>query len=511
MKPKAKLQSGLSRVGPSVVLVAGLTLASSLTGFVRELITARSFGADARTDAFFAAFALVTFLFFPFSGGAVQGALMPAYQLRSEAGRDRQASALLGWASLWVLVASGLLATLAYMFADEIVRVCYGGFSPDTARQTADSLRVLSPLVVFAALGSVAQSLLHAKRRFVAPAVIPILTNGIVIAVVIAGGTMFGGVADLLSWGYALGYAPWILFLFPLAIPHMSGPRVASAEDRRKVLGAFAFLGSLIVFDQLSGLAQRSILSGYESGLISAFNYGTKLAGLPVGILAGSLTIVLFPRLVTELAGLKDGMSPVTITTGFLVVLTVMIPAAVFLAMEAESVLALIYGRDSFSPEALRNTTSVLIVYAAALPAQGLILFFGRLLVAGGKNRDLLMISITTGALQLLMTFQLPRFLGWQGVPVATLVYAYVHAIMLGLWAHRMVDFEARSLASRVLSIVGAAAVALLIWLAPLGGGSLDLLLRGLMFGAAYLATLLLVLRDRALISLFGAPAHSGR
>jgi hypothetical protein len=93
-------------------------------------------------------------------------------------------------------------------------------------------------------------------------------------------------------------------------------------------------------------------------------------------------------------------------------------------------------------------------------------------------------------------------------VPAATFVYAYVHAIMLGLWAHRMVDFATRSLASRVINIFGAAAVALLVWLAPWGTDNLDLLLRGLLFGAAYLAILLLVLRDRSLINLFRAPAH---
>lgn len=500
-----KLHSGLSSVGASIFLVAGLTLASTLTGFMRELVTARSFGADARTDAFFAAFALVTFLFFPFSGGAVQGALMPAYQVSSEAGHDRRASALLGWASLMVLTAGCLLSTLAFIFADAIVRVCYGGFDPTTARATAESLRTLSPLVMFAALGSVAQSLLHAKRRFIAPAAIPVMTNVIVVAVILVGSAMLGPKADLLSWGYALGYAPWLLLLFPLAVPYMSGPQGAADEDRRKVLGAFAFLGSLIVFDQLSGLAQRSMLSGYEPGLISAFNYGTKLAGLPVGILAGSLTIVLFPRLVTEVAGLKDGKTPAIITTGLVVVLTVMVPAAVFLMMEAPNVLALIFGRDSFSAEAFRSTATVLNFYAVALPAQGLILFCGRLLVAGGKSRDLLIISITTGGLQLILTFLLPRLMGWQGVPAATLVYAYVHAIMLGFWAHRMVDFEARALVRRILGILGAAVAALFVWLAPWGAGTLELLLRGLLFGAAYLAILLLLFRDRALISLFRA------
>src|SRR5688500_13232140 len=74
------------RLGASTALVAGLTLLSTATGFVREVFTGRTFGATAETDAFFAAFALISFLFFLFSGGAIQGAIMPSYQGRVETG-----------------------------------------------------------------------------------------------------------------------------------------------------------------------------------------------------------------------------------------------------------------------------------------------------------------------------------------------------------------------------------------------------------------------------------------
>lgn len=53
-----------STVGLSVVVVSGLTVISTATGFVREVVTGRTFGATAETDAFFAAFAVVSLVFF---------------------------------------------------------------------------------------------------------------------------------------------------------------------------------------------------------------------------------------------------------------------------------------------------------------------------------------------------------------------------------------------------------------------------------------------------------------
>src|SRR5690606_33512723 len=98
--------------------------------------------------------------------------------------------------------------------------------------------------------------------------------------------------------GYLIGYLPWLL-LFISILPRRSAQTV-SADSTRAVLGAMLALGLFAAFDQVSSLVQRSVLSWFEPGILSAFAYGSRFAGLPISILIGALGIVLFPRLARE-------------------------------------------------------------------------------------------------------------------------------------------------------------------------------------------------------------------
>ncbi|MEN8166159.1 MAG: lipid II flippase MurJ, partial [Pseudomonadota bacterium] len=61
----------------SFATVGGNTLLSRILGFVRDLVLARMFGADAATDAFFVAFKIPNFLRRLFAEGAFSVAFVP--------------------------------------------------------------------------------------------------------------------------------------------------------------------------------------------------------------------------------------------------------------------------------------------------------------------------------------------------------------------------------------------------------------------------------------------------
>src|ERR1019366_2948358 len=66
------------RVARSTVIVMGATLASTMLGFVREVVNARYFGASGDMDAFLAAAVVPTILFGVFNGALVS-ALVPIF------------------------------------------------------------------------------------------------------------------------------------------------------------------------------------------------------------------------------------------------------------------------------------------------------------------------------------------------------------------------------------------------------------------------------------------------
>ena len=95
----------------AVATVSGLTLASRVTGLVREVLLARIFGVSAETDAFNVAFRLPNLLRRMFAEGAFQQAFIPMLadvRRRDESGTaefiGRMTSAL-----FWVLLGVSVL------------------------------------------------------------------------------------------------------------------------------------------------------------------------------------------------------------------------------------------------------------------------------------------------------------------------------------------------------------------------------------------------------------------
>ena len=75
----------MASLSASLTKVGGNTLLSRLLGFVRDLVVARLFGADAGTDAFFVAFKIPNFFRRLFAEGAFASVLVPVLH---ETGRE---------------------------------------------------------------------------------------------------------------------------------------------------------------------------------------------------------------------------------------------------------------------------------------------------------------------------------------------------------------------------------------------------------------------------------------
>ena len=71
----------------STAIVSSMTMVSRIMGFLRDMVLARYFGADAGTDAFFVAFKIPNFMRRLFAEGAFSQAFVPVlseYKTRRE-------------------------------------------------------------------------------------------------------------------------------------------------------------------------------------------------------------------------------------------------------------------------------------------------------------------------------------------------------------------------------------------------------------------------------------------
>lgn len=416
-------------VGATALIIAGLTVLSSLTGFVRELLIGRRFGATADTDAFFAAFTTVSFVFLLLTGGALQGSFMPAYQtLRSRDGIGA-ARSLLVWTSVLIGGLGVFLACLLYLGAEPLIAFLYPGFDARLRSTGTLALQILSPIAAIAPLGNVAQSVFNARNSFLAPAAIPVLTNLVVVGFL---ATTFAALGvQALTVGYFVGYLPWLVLLGLTFVESGAEHGVIDPAVRRAMLTSLTLLGILALFDQLSSLVQRSLLSWFEPGILSTFAYGSRLAGIPISIVVGALGLVLFPRFVAVAARSKDYGTSDIVYVSIASTLTVIVPISLFMAFDAAFIVRFLFAGSAMNAAAMERMDAVFTIYALALPAQALIIILSRIYMAAGKNRNLLTISATLGVSHIALTYLATNWLGWRGVPIATFAYSYLFCIAL--------------------------------------------------------------------------------
>src|SRR4051794_16800241 len=254
-------------IARAAVLVAVITVLARLVGFVRVLVFARTVGPSCLGDTYFTANAIPNILFDVVAGGALASLAVPL--LAGPADRDdaetadRTVSALLGW-TLIVLIP---LMVLVAVFAGPLVGLLLGNGHPGCSAELERSvgarmLVVFAPQVVLYGVGIVLTGVLQAHRRFVWPALAPLLSS----IVVIGAYAVFAAVSTrrethlstlttshelVLSIGTTLGVAALTLPLFlPLRgtgrrlRPTLSFPPGVARSARRLALAGAIALGA---------------------------------------------------------------------------------------------------------------------------------------------------------------------------------------------------------------------------------------------------------------------------
>jgi putative peptidoglycan lipid II flippase len=155
------------------------TLASRVTGLVRELLMASMFGASALTDAFNVAFRIPNLFRRLFAEGAFSQAFVPVLatsraQHGDEATReviDNVATAL-AWSVL-------LLSVLGVLAAPWLVWAMASGLQQDARGYDAavNMTRWMFPYIAFMSMVALSAGILNSWKRFAVPAATPVLLN----------------------------------------------------------------------------------------------------------------------------------------------------------------------------------------------------------------------------------------------------------------------------------------------------------------------------------------------
>jgi putative peptidoglycan lipid II flippase len=235
-----------------------------------------------------------------------------------------------------------------------------------------------------------------------------------------------------------LAFAAARVGLLPLPTWHGFDPHLRDVGRRYWPIA----VGTLML--SASAVVDQSMAASLGSGNVSVLNFGGKLVGLALSIVAVSLSTVLLPRfsrLIT--ANRWDDLARVMRDYAWLVI-GGSIPIVAVLALAAEPMIRLLFERGAFTAETTAAVGRVQLYLALQIPFYVLTMLGSRMLSALDSNATVLRIGALTLVLNVVLDYVLMQWFGVDGIAMATsLVYAVAAVVTLAAIRTRLVEARA--------------------------------------------------------------------
>jgi len=510
----------LRALAGAALLIAVVTALARIAGFGRLLVFSRTVGPNCLGAAYTTANQVPNIVFEIVAGGALAGLVVPLAApllagirtgsgsgtgsgLALGDGRDRaggsvaEASRIVSALLTWSLLILTPIAVIGMFLVSPIVSGLLGmppaGCPQEAAEVAARMLLLFLPQIPLYGVAVVLSGVLQADRRFLGPAVAPLLSSLVVAATYLA----FAAVADgrqsdltalptsaglLLAGGTTLGV---VVLAGSLLVPlRHTGIRLRpslgfppGARRRALVLasaGVAAVVGQQLATVVIIRLANRQ---GTDASVV-LYSYAWALYLLPYAILAVPIATSVFPHLSTAAVQAGERFSRGVAATSRAVLLVSAAGSAVLAATAVPVAAVFVRGAPGAGvpPDDLARA---LVAWAPGLVGYGLVAHLSRVLYAGGHGRQAA-IGIVAG---------------WAVVAVAD--------VLLALTVEPRDVVTALGLGNAIGMTVAAVLLALAVRRYG-GGGALSGLPRTLLAGLV--AGLLAALAGNRLADLFGSP-----
>jgi len=363
--------------------VSLFTLASRITGLVRELLMAATFGASGLTDAFNVAFRIPNLFRRLFAEGAFSQAFVPTLAHSKETDGEEATRRLID--SVATALAWALLLTCAIGVAGAPVLVwaLASGFqkNPGSFEAAVLMTRWMFPYIGFMSLVALSSGILNTWKRFAVPAATPVLLNVAMIAAAwlgapwfrahgiepiyaMAAGVMLGGVLQLAVQIPALAR----LGLLPRIGLAWSRLRAAWTDPGMRGVAAMmvpALLGVGVA--QVSLLINTQIASWLPTGSVTWLTYADRLMEFPTAMLGVALGVVLMPQLAGARASGDAERYSAMLDWGLRLVVLLAVPSSIALLLFAQPLVATVFHYGAFKDSDVTQVSLALAGYGAGL------------------------------------------------------------------------------------------------------------------------------------------------
>lgn len=342
---------------------------SRLLGLLREVAISARLGTSESYDAYVAAFRLPDLVFVIVMSGAFGSAFIPVFSGFLARGDEERALRLVNTLLSYTLMALAVVALLMLVLADPLMRYVVAPDLTDEGRRMAVNLTrlfLLSPLLL--GIGAAAKGMLESRGMFPIAVVAPIVYNL---------GIIFGAVALVPVWGvYGLGIGvvlgaagnAAVQMGYLLRQGYRFRPMFSAKVDGldrvgRMLVGRIST--QLVAHTNL--IVTTNIASRVGEGAIASISIAQQLVMLPHGIVAMSVSTVIFPTLARQFEGQETDQFRHTLVRALSFLTFLSMPALIVLAALRTSVIQVVFQRGSFDADSTRLVAEVMGIFALSL------------------------------------------------------------------------------------------------------------------------------------------------
>ncbi|MGW0587852.1 murein biosynthesis integral membrane protein MurJ [Streptosporangium sp. NPDC002607] len=412
-------------IAGAALLIGIVTVLARLVGFGRYLVQSQTVGNLCLSTAYNTANYVPNIVFELVAGGALAGMVVPVLaSAASRADDDPEARAEAGQITsallTWVMLVMVPLALLIVAFAGPIVALLVGDPAPCDLAEVVEvgtgMLVVFAPRMIFFGLAVVLYGVLQAHRRFMGPALAPLVSSLLIVGSMLLfealNGTAAKDLADLtaagqlsLSLGATVAAAAMVLTVVgPVARlrlrlrPTLSFPPGVAARARRLATAGIAVL----IAQQVTLIVVIFLANNLGGeGALGVYTYAWALYQLPYAVLVMPIATSSFPVLSTRAQeGDLAGFNALTSATTRTVLLVTGLAAGVMAAVAVPVSRVFLEGSPGGALAETEMARAVAL-FAPGVVGYALMLHLARILYSCGLGRSAAAASVAGWAVAL--------------------------------------------------------------------------------------------------------------
>lgn len=420
----------------STSLVSVMTLISRMVGFVRDMVIAQLFGAQAGMDAFYVAFRIPNFMRRLFAEGAFSQAFVPVLAEYQQTRPFDDVRLFIARIAGQLGVVLTFVTVIGVLAAPIIVFLFAPGFGEGSLRMTlaTEMLRLTFPFLMLVSMTAMAGAILNTYGYFGVPAFTPVLLNICMILAAIYLSPYLEYPVIGLAWGVLIAGIVQFLFQIPFLYNRrlLVKPKIAWNDPGvRRVLKLMvpALFGVSIA--QLNLMIDSIFASFLKVGSVTWLYYTDRLTDFPLGVFGVAIATVILPHLSRRHAEQSIENFSRALDWGLRSLLLIGIPSGLGLALFSMPLIASCFTYGKFSANDLIQTQKSLIALASGVPAFMMV----KVLASGFYARQDIRTPVKIGAWAMIANSILCALLIWPlahaGLALASALAGYINCGLL--------------------------------------------------------------------------------